>query len=353
MVQVFHYVLLVVYSFFEFSFYVFILYLFSLQCITYFYDRAGCTPVRYNLTTLSPPFLLYSTPNHSYSIFLYFYRGLNADGILAELFDNSNQAATSVDVVLLPPDDDAVSDEDSEEEEDNQPKDLNHLGRGILRQQAELVFHHEDDVDMPDELPEPEAQPQPQPDSQIEPQPGPSNEPEAKKSRPEREKPVQLARMKNKERRWKAAKPKIFGMSVPAFGKQPLKQIPPKCNTPYDFHKLFVPDEFVDEVARLSQLYAGRKGRHEDIQKLTHSNIRLSHAIMYMTGYISPSNRRMYWELREDTMNTLVRKAMPRNTFDAVIRLTYFTESTEPDPEDRYVHMYCNCTTLNNLSLLK
>ncbi len=65
-----------------------------------------------------------------------------------------------VDVILMPPDDDDNSDEDSEEEEDSLPKDLNHLGRGILSQQAEIIVYNNDDLteveadEDPDELPD-------------------------------------------------------------------------------------------------------------------------------------------------------------------------------------------------------
>ncbi len=38
----------------------------------------------------------------------------------------------ALDVNLMPPEDDDLTDEDSDEDEDSLPKDLNHLGRGIL-----------------------------------------------------------------------------------------------------------------------------------------------------------------------------------------------------------------------------
>ena len=55
----------------------------------------------------------------------------------------------ALDVNLMPPDDDDLTDEDSDEDEDSLPKDLNHLGRGILTQDAEIVEYDTEDT-MPD-----------------------------------------------------------------------------------------------------------------------------------------------------------------------------------------------------------
>jgi hypothetical protein len=125
-------------------------------------------------------------------------------------------------------------------------------------------------------------------------------------------------------------------MSVPDFQQQPLKDVPETCHTPYDFFKLFVDDLFVDKTVEASQLYAVRKNNTHLKPKLTHNNIRLTHAIMYMTGYLTPSNRRMYWEKREDTMNVMVKKAMSEVSFSNIIANTSFIMRTEPDPNDRY-----------------
>lgn len=125
-------------------------------------------------------------------------------------------------------------------------------------------------------------------------------------------------------------------MAVPDFRPQPLKDLPPGCSTPYDFHKLFLDDNFMEYLVTVSKLYAGRKNKPDVSAKITSSSLRLTMAIMHMTGYISPSNRRMYWEQREDTQNLMVKKAMSRNVFSDLIRSTYFTDKTVPDPQDKY-----------------
>jgi hypothetical protein len=252
-----------------------------------------------------------------------------------------------VDVILMPPDDGDMSDEDSDDEEDILPKDQNHLGRGILSQQAEVVLYNDEDV-LPDIIdPVDEGEPEAARMSRKRARTDQEEEEENEEMEEMEEIEVMeedtmnkrgrnLSRTKNTDRRWKSSKPNIFGMSVPEFYEQPLKTLPDGCDTPYDFFKLFVTDEFVDQTVEASQLYAGRKGRVQIQPKLTHNNIRISHAIMYMTGYITPSNRRMYWEKREDSRNSLVAKTMSEANFTNILRNTTFVKTTEADPKDRF-----------------
>jgi hypothetical protein len=72
--------------------------------------------------------------------------GLPTAEILCQLENNQGQGA--VDVALFPPDEE-MTDEDSDEEDEAIPKDINHLGRGILTQQGELVMYN-DNEELPD-----------------------------------------------------------------------------------------------------------------------------------------------------------------------------------------------------------
>jgi len=130
-------------------------------------------------------------------------------------------------------------------------------------------------------------------------------------------------------------KPQAFGQNVPDFHEEPLKPVPDDCKTPYDFYKLFMPDTFVDELVRVSRLYAVKKGRPDLPAKITNNSLRTTQAIMYLTGYLKPSNRLMFWEQRTDTANMLAKKAMSRNLFMDLVRNTYFTDRVTPSkPED-------------------
>jgi DNA excision repair protein ERCC-6 len=144
------------------------------------------------------------------------------------------------------------------------------------------------------------------------------------------------SRVKNKDRLWVSCQPRLFGLCVPDFIDQPLPAVPDECKTPYDFHKLFLSDEFVDKMAQASQMYAVRKGRTDIPAKISNDSLRTSIAIMHMTGYLTPANRMMYWQQREDSSNSFVKKAMSRNVFIDITRHTYFVESSEPVPGDRF-----------------
>jgi DNA excision repair protein ERCC-6 len=140
----------------------------------------------------------------------------------------------------------------------------------------------------------------------------------------------------NRDRLWEKNQPSSFGSSVPVFQKEPLKAVPDECQTPYDFHKLFLSDDFVDNLVTASRMYAVRKGRQDLPVKITNDSLRVSMAIMYLTGYLTPSNRKMYWEQREDCSNSFVKKAMSRNMFVDIIQHTYFVENVIPDKNDRF-----------------
>ena len=52
----------------------------------------------------------------------------------------------TADVILFPPEEDeGLTDEDSDAEDDLLDKDPNHLGKGLLSQQAELVIHSQNE----------------------------------------------------------------------------------------------------------------------------------------------------------------------------------------------------------------
>ena len=87
-------------------------------------------------------------------------------------------------------------------------------------------------------------------------------------------------RLHNRDRQWAKNQPSRFGSSVPVFQKEPLKAVPDECQTPYDFHKLFLSDEFVDYMVRVSRMYAVRKGRPDLPVKITNDSLRVSMAIM-------------------------------------------------------------------------
>jgi len=264
----------------------------------------------------------------------------------------------------MPPDDDEVSDEDSEAEDDVLPKDLNHMGKGILSQIAEMDIYDKEE-DLPDVMTvtvEDELEDSVYDETAGEPSKGRVTRGKKRKEmemEEDTEETVEneqeeveagtskLNRVHNKDRIWKKKKPAIFGMSVPEFSPQPLKPVPADCKTPYDFHKLFFDDSFVNMLVHRSKLYSIKKNRPEAEARINNDSMRVSVAIMHMTGYLTPANRDMYWEQRPDTENMFVRDAMSKNTFSHIIRNTVFVDSDEPDKDDRFWKVRPLFTQLN------
>ncbi len=65
--------------------------------------------------------------------------------------------------------------------------------------------------------------------------------------------------------------PKNFGFAVPDLVAQPIKTLPADCQSPNEFHKLFLDKKFVDEMVRVSKLYIIKKGRVKVVQDLHHA----------------------------------------------------------------------------------
>ena len=184
--------------------------------------------------------------------------------LLEDTIPTSSRREDNKDVVLIPDAMELVSDKDSEEEEDTQGvgMDVNHLGRGILRQVAEINFNDCDDeepdmqrindegdvmaaiMDETEEMEEDEEE-------DVNVAPGPSR----KRHRGQvpaavpADRPPQLSRKKNKDRRWSQKPAAEFGKKIPAFqAVPPSTPVPDEAKLPYDFLRLFLNDSFMDKV---------------------------------------------------------------------------------------------------------
>ena len=99
---------------------------------------------------------------------------------------------------------------------------------------------------------------------------------------------------------------------VPAFQPAPAPTVPDDCIIPYDFLRQFLTPDFVDSVTVKSKLYCLRKGGSSEKQStMTSDNIVASIAIMYLTGYLSPAQKDMFWNDRLDTQNLIAKKQIP------------------------------------------
>ena len=144
-----------------------------------------------------------------------------------------------------------------------------------------------------------------------------------------------LPRIKNKDRLQSKDRNQL-GKSISSFpeaAKFSLENLPidpETVKTPYDYMKLFISDKFVHKVVKETKRFAAKQNHLSFQSNVDESLIRASHAIMFMTGYLKPSNRRMYWKRRDDTSNIMAKIAMPRNTFDEAMRFIHFSNSDHP-----------------------
>ena len=109
-----------------------------------------------------------------------------------------------------------------------------------------------------------------------------------------------------------------------------------KVKNPYDFLCLFIHDEIIDSIVTETKRYACAKNNMKFSNEVTPKLIRLSQAILFLSGYLNPARRSMLWERREDTNNKLVTKAMSRNRFNATIKYIHFTDNNNQSSNDPF-----------------
>ena len=289
-----------------------------------------------------------------YVFFLPFFRqtGLSLNEICARLEEEDNENAQ---VIMFPPAEapGADSDEDSEVEEDGAATmSVNHLGPGLLRQVGEIEVEDNSDV-LPDiqqlgsngtvtnviqdETAEDMDEPEALEDIQ---QPDPSSRKRKRADVAEEPGSVEkLRRVANKDRAWSQTQPVEYGAKIPQFVASPAF-----CTVtdnediylPYHFLRLFLPDSFISDVSHKSKLYCIRKAAPEKQVMMSPDNILTSIGLMYRSGYISPAQRPLWWENREDTQCLFAKKAMASKTFNDVLRFTYFTEQEDFSSSDAF-----------------
>jgi hypothetical protein len=148
-----------------------------------------------------------------------------------------------------------------------------------------------------------------------------------------------LQRIANKDRAWSSTLPADYAAKIPQFVASPA--VTSVTNNediylPYHFFRQFLPDSFLSDVSHKSKLYCIRKAAPEKQAVMSPDNILTSIGLMYLSGYMSPAQRPLWWENREDTEFLYVKKAMSSKTFNDVLRFTYFVEPEEFDISDAF-----------------
>lgn len=278
---------------------------------------------------------------------------------IAALLEDPQYERNVGNVVMFPPADGFDTDEDSDVEDDEgEAMGADHLGPGLLSQQAEIELFDQDD-ELPDvvridaegvEVARVENETA---DGGLEPavaeaEAGPSRKrARSGQARPYLEPAEQLSRKKNNERIWSRT-PSAASDKIPIFEEDVNMPVDDSIQEPYDFLKLFLSDKFLEEVSQTSKAYCIRKGKEEKAVLMTPDNIITSIGILYLTGYSSPAQRKMFWQKKEDAQNMFVKKAMPRDLFEDVIGFTYFVTQDDQDDNDIYWKVRPLFETINN-----
>ena len=111
-----------------------------------------------------------------------------------------------------------------------------------------------------------------------------------------------------------------------------VPQIGSMDRTPSSFFELFFDDAVIEHITQMTNMYAMQNSKQLGA---TASEIRLTIAILLISGYIPLANRRMYWELSEDVHNEAVSSAMPLNRFEELLRFIHVCDNTNLDATDK------------------
>ncbi|XP_065650814.1 piggyBac transposable element-derived protein 3-like [Hydra vulgaris] len=238
---------------------------------------------------------------------------------IAALLENQD-ANNVIEIIMILSVDKTLTDKDNDEEEDGEHgKDIIHLGAGILNQQAEIINTDGDVI------------------NSVDSDTGNTNNKSDIFKYEVIEAVGTLLRKKNKDRTWRNTCGPCFGAKVPEFQEITMKSlVDDDCILPYNFLRLFLDDKFIQNVSNMSSKYGCRKGYPEEAFLMKKDNLLTSIAVMYVTGYITPANRRLYWEEKEDAQNMFIKRAISRDIFKDVLQFTYFVDEHDVDLTDAF-----------------
>ena len=106
---------------------------------------------------------------------------------------------------------------------------------------------------------------------------------------------------------------------------------------PYDFYRLYYPENYIDHVVEQSKIYAIQKGKPQKANAITNDIVMCGQAAILLSGYCKFPQRRMYWEESLDTNNQLLKQNLRRDTFETFLEVLHFTDNlSDSDSNDRF-----------------
>jgi DNA excision repair protein ERCC-6 len=132
-------------------------------------------------------------------------------------------------------------------------------------------------------------------------------------------------------RKWKKAD--LTAQPVAGRVTEPPNNFFTEMRTATEILKLFLDDEVIELIVMYSNLYAASK----DVSLgLTSSEFKCFLGIIFLSGYVSVSRRRMFWEQRTDAHNVLVSAAMRHDRFETIFYNFHVADNANLDPMDKF-----------------
>ena len=189
-----------------------------------------------------------------------------------------NEDAVEIDIAIVPPHEaNGVSSDEDSDEEDVPQCNLNHIGRGCLTTECEVF--------------------------------GLTERSSTSSSKPEK---IQ----------W--TKRAFHSPSFPATSNNlnsEAEELLSICCDPIDFFNILFPDSLIHTIVNESNHYASEKGKSIN---LTSDELMKVIGILYLSGYSTVPQRRLYWSSENDTRNELVATSMPRTRFENILSILHF-----------------------------
>lgn len=263
---------------------------------------------------------------------------------------------SNVDITLFPPDEGGnITDEDSGDEEN----DMNHLPGRMLRQEVEVNIvgenigsNFEDNNHLVGEQLEDNVGQQslkinacePSSSSFSSPQPSTSSISPPKKKRArttlykkgKKDKGKVLGWLDNEAVFVKRAGKGDTTAHILAHDASEMSKV--EC-----FEKMFSQD-VVDLLVNMSNTYALQQNKTLNV---TQEEIKIFVSILLMTGYSTPRNVRMYWEVQSDTHNSAASASMRRNRFLEIQQFLHLSDNTHLPQNDRFAKVRLYFTMLS------
>ncbi|KAF2895998.1 hypothetical protein ILUMI_10177 [Ignelater luminosus] len=115
-----------------------------------------------------------------------------------------------------------------------------------------------------------------------------------------------------------------------------VKRLPPiilsKYSEPLEFLELFLSLDFLETLVKNTVIYAASKNYKLEVGN---EEMLVFISILYISRYVPVPHRRMFWEGRPDTKNTLVSNSMRRNRFEDIFRYIHAADNNNLPKNDK------------------